>query len=209
MLHLVRHGRPRMDPERPASSWGLHTAAVADVAELRGSGALPTADTVWFSSDEPKALETATLLGGPVCVLPDLGEAQRPVDWLPDEEFEATVTRSMQMPDLPGRAGWETASDVQSRVYAAVCDEALTGVGAAGAQYGVLVGHGTAWTRLVAALTGRPPDVAAWRGMSMPDHCALELTVGVRPGHSGHSRDASARLVSAVVVQPWGHWRSS
>lgn len=33
----------------------------------------------------------------------------------------------------------------------------------------VLVGHGTAWTVLVAALTGRPPDLDAWAALRMPD----------------------------------------
>jgi broad specificity phosphatase PhoE len=33
----------------------------------------------------------------------------------------------------------------------------------------VLVGHGTAWTVLVAELTGRPPDLARWESLAMPD----------------------------------------
>jgi hypothetical protein len=32
-----------------------------------------------------------------------------------------------------------------------------------------LVGHGTAWTLLVAALTGEPPDLARWESLAMPD----------------------------------------
>jgi len=33
----------------------------------------------------------------------------------------------------------------------------------------VLVGHGTAWTLLVAELTGEPPDLERWRSLGMPD----------------------------------------
>ena len=33
----------------------------------------------------------------------------------------------------------------------------------------VLVGHGTAWTVLVASLTGEPPDLDRWAAMAMPD----------------------------------------
>jgi len=33
----------------------------------------------------------------------------------------------------------------------------------------VLVGHGTAWTVLVSALTRRPPDLDRWRTLAMPD----------------------------------------
>jgi broad specificity phosphatase PhoE len=33
----------------------------------------------------------------------------------------------------------------------------------------VLVGHGTAWTVLVAELTGDQPDLDRWRDLAMPD----------------------------------------
>jgi broad specificity phosphatase PhoE len=64
----------------------------------------------------------------------------------------------------------------------------------------VLVGHGTAWTVLVAALTHRPPDVDAWRGLHMPDHCALELALD-------HDDEAAGPgPATAHVIRPWGSW---
>ncbi len=39
----------------------------------------------------------------------------------------------------------------------------------------VLIGHGTAWTALVAELTGREPDLARWRALAMPDVIVLEV----------------------------------
>ena len=33
----------------------------------------------------------------------------------------------------------------------------------------VLVGHGTAWTLVVADLTGQPPDLDRWESLAMPD----------------------------------------
>ncbi len=33
--------------------------------------------------------------------------------------------------------------------------------------------HGTAWTLVVADLTGRPPDLAWWAGLAMPDVIAV------------------------------------
>jgi hypothetical protein len=33
----------------------------------------------------------------------------------------------------------------------------------------VLVGHGTAWTLVVAELTGHRPDLDRWRALAMPD----------------------------------------
>ena len=41
--------------------------------------------------------------------------------------------------------------------------------GLAGDRDVVLVGHGTAWTLLVAELTGEPPDLERWRSLGMPD----------------------------------------
>ena len=38
----------------------------------------------------------------------------------------------------------------------------------------VLVGHGTAWTALVAALTGAPPDLDTWVRLAMPDLWVVE-----------------------------------
>ena len=33
----------------------------------------------------------------------------------------------------------------------------------------MLVGHGTAWTLLVAGLTGSEPDLVRWESLGMPD----------------------------------------
>ena len=38
----------------------------------------------------------------------------------------------------------------------------------------VLVGHGTAWTVLTAALTSTEPDVERWRALTMPDLLVVE-----------------------------------
>ena len=61
--------------------------------------------------------------------------------------------------------GWEPLSACRERVVGSV--EGIL------AEYGdsdvVLVGHGTAWTVLAAALTGTEPDLDRWRAMAMPD----------------------------------------
>ena len=43
-----------------------------------------------------------------------------------------------------------------------------------GDEDAVLVGHGTAWTVLVAALTGAQPDLERWRALQMPDLIMVE-----------------------------------
>lgn len=59
LLHLVRHGRPLVDPTTPPREWQLDPTGIADIKALRA--ALPTSATeaAWFSSDERKALATA------------------------------------------------------------------------------------------------------------------------------------------------------
>jgi broad specificity phosphatase PhoE len=89
LLHLVRHGRPQIQPGRAASTWPLDPAADVEAMErLRDvlADRAPTAE--WYSSDEPKAVATARrLTAGPVPALPALREAHRP-DWFATaEEF--------------------------------------------------------------------------------------------------------------------------
>lgn len=203
MLHLVRHGRSEMDPSRIAASWGLHAEAAPGVEALRVSGVLPE-DGAWFSSGEPKAVQTAALLHADVHVLEDLHESDRPLEWFEStEEFTAVVSRSMQRDTEPARVGWETFAAVQTRVYDAVAGAVLQRVVEADVDEVVLVGHGTAWTGLVSTLTGTPADVAAWREMTMPDHCALRVRLDP-DGDLGIVRPRSGHM-----VQPWGAWRTA
>jgi broad specificity phosphatase PhoE len=89
------------------------------------------------------------------------------------------VERAFRSPDAPAAEGWEAAAATRERARAALA-------AAPAGRDVVLVGHGTAWTLLVAAITGDPPDIVAWRRMTLPDHCLLD---GER------------------MVSPWGAWR--
>lgn len=161
-LHLVRHGRPLVDRERPAHEWELDPAYADDVRALRPM--LP-AVAAWFSSPEPKALATARLLtDGPVEVVDDLREHERDTtEWF--EDFEAVVRRAFEDPSVPAYAGWEPLADTRRRIVTAVS-------GILDRHRGtdvVLAGHGTAWTILRSAVTGRPPDLEWWARLAMPD----------------------------------------
>lgn len=162
MLYLVRHGRPAIDRTRPAHEWGLDPAYDDDVLALRDR--LPDR-AAWFSSPEPKAIATARLLTDePVEVVADLREHERhTTDWV--EDFEAVVRRAFEHPGIPAYDGWEPLAETRLRVVTAV--EGILD------QHPrddiVLVGHGTAWTLLRAALTREPPDVDWWRRLSLPD----------------------------------------
>ena len=162
-LFLVRHGLPLAIPGTAASSWELDPAGFDDVWALRESGRLP-ARAAWFCSPEPKAIATAQLLTEQdVGVLDDLREHQRDGTWL--EDFIGTVRRAFDEPDQPAHPGWESLATCRDRVVPAVRrvldvhpDEDV-----------VLVGHGTAWTLVAAALAGTPPDLDHWASLRLPD----------------------------------------
>ena len=158
---LVRHGRPLVDPTMPAHTWPLDPAHAGGVAALRDR--LP-AGAAWFGSPEPKAVETARLLAdGPLEVVDDLREHERAAGWLDD--FEATVRRAFDRPDVPAAPGWEPLDTCRRRVVAAY--DMIRGEHPG--RDLVLVGHGTAWTALVAHVRQQPPDLGRWAALRMPD----------------------------------------
>jgi broad specificity phosphatase PhoE len=176
MLHLVRHGAPAVRPDRPASEWELDPAGFDDVVALRDSGRLP-AGAAWCSSPEPKALATAQLLhDGTIGVLPELREHERGVTpWLDDvAAWRALVRHVFAEPGRSARPGWEPLARTRDRLLPAV--RRLLDVH--GEQDVVLVGHGTAWTLLVSELTGRPPDLARWEALGLPDVWTLRRVGG-------------------------------
>ena len=98
-LFLVRHGRPLVDPERPASEWDLDPAGFDATWALRESGRLP-ARAAWFCSPEPKAQQTAQLLtDGDVGIVDELREHERAAGWLDD--FPDRVRAAFAEPGSP------------------------------------------------------------------------------------------------------------
>ena len=167
-LFLVRHGRPLIVPGAPAAGWDLDPAAYDDVWALRSSGCLPTR-AAWFSSSEPKAIQTAQLLTDTdVGELPDLREHERTGEWI--EDFAGVVRRAFAHPDVPSTPGWEPLSACRARVVPAV----RRVLEVHGEEDVVLVGHGTAWTVVVADLAGQPPDLDRWARLAMPDLLTVE-----------------------------------
>jgi broad specificity phosphatase PhoE len=161
-LFLVRHGRPAIDRSRPAHEWSLDPAYDDDVRALRSR--LPQ-QAAWYSSPEPKAFLTARLLTEePIEIVPDLREHERhSTDWVDD--FESVVRRAFARPDVPAYDGWEPLAATRRRVV----DAATAIVQSHPTGDVVLVGHGTAWTVLHAALTRQEPDLEAWARLALPD----------------------------------------
>ena len=86
------------------------------------------------------------------------------------EDFDAVVRRAFTEPDVPAHPGWEPLARCRDRVGRAVRNILRVHAG----EDVVLVGHGTAWTALVADLTGAAPDLDRWRSLGMPGLIALE-----------------------------------
>ena len=168
----MRHGRPLIDRSQPAHLWPLDPSYAGQVRALRPR--LPE-HACWYSSPEPKALGTAVLLtDDPVEVVEDLREHERhTTDWM--EDFETVVRRAFAEPELPAYDGWAPLADTRRRVVTAVAG--ILDVHPSGDV--VLVGHGTAWTLLVAALTRREPDLDAWARLAMPDVVACGPVEGL------------------------------
>lgn len=164
MLHLVRHGRPLVEPGLLPSAWELDPAGFDDIWALRESGRLPR-HAHWFTSPEAKAIATAQLLTDEdVAIVDGLREQVRDTgDWIDD--FPAIVRRAFADPDVPAHDGWEPLAVTRDRVVTVVHGLLDEHPG----EDLVLVGHATAWTVLVAELTGAPPDLERWRAMAFPD----------------------------------------
>lgn len=175
-LHLVRHGRSTMERGRAPHDWGLDPAGFADIDALRASGRLPERAR-WFSSPEEKALRTAQrLTNAGVVVVEELREHERQTTrWFDDPaEFRAAVHRAFENLDESSVEGWEPLAATRDRLLPAVrrilADHPHEPV--------VLAGHGTAWTLLVAELTGQRPDLEAWARLRMPDLWVVETALG-------------------------------
>ena len=172
-LFLVRHGRPLVDPSMPAHEWPLDPAAYDDVVAL--APRLPQ-HAAWYCSPELKAVETAQLLThGPIGMVDALVEHRRGADWV--EDFQATVRRAFERPDVPAHPGWEPLADCRARIALAGREILATH----GGEDVVLVGHGTAWTVLAAELTDAPPDLDRWASLAMPD------VIEIGDGDLGHA----------------------
>ena len=203
-LHLVRHGRPAVDPTSPASTWPLDPSGFAEIDRLLAAGVLPANEAVWFSSTEPKAVQTAArLTSSRVPALDELREADRPADWLDAETFAAAVATSLERPAEVVRDGWETSDSVRARVFGALRGDRGSACSVRGGGRRRPRGPRHRLDRPGRCPHARAPaDIAAWRGLHMPDHCVLDLELEQDDTWS------TPRPASGRVARPWGSWRS-
>jgi broad specificity phosphatase PhoE len=172
-LLLIRHAAPQIVPGAPARDWRLSDDGRRGCELLAGRVA-PYAPSLIVSSVEPKARETADLLGAqlgvPVETAPGLHEHERDnVGYLGREQFEAALAAFFARPDelVLGR---ETAAQALAR-FSRAMDELL-----AAHPTGTLavVTHGTVLSLFVAARVGIE-SLPFWRGLALPDLVVLSL----------------------------------
>jgi broad specificity phosphatase PhoE len=162
VLLLVRHSAPEVDPALPAEEWRLSEEGRARCAPFAARLAAYDPRRL-LSSPEPKARETAELVGAALGLEVSLSDglretARRTVPWLKREEFERGVRGLFERPDEIV-FGEESATAALARFTTAV--DGLT-------EPAVVVSHGTVISLYAAARAGRDP-YELWRGLGLPD----------------------------------------
>ena len=171
-LVLVKHSAPTILASVPASEWHLSAIGIERCAgladRLRGfaTGSIAT-------SVEPKAVETATLVGERLGLPVDLVEGlhehdRRDTKLLGDEPFHQAM-RSLFAGPLDLVFGHETAAAALGRFDAAI-GHVLASRGAL--EDVVVVSHGTVISLFVAAHTGED-GFALWSRLGLPSFVVL------------------------------------
>jgi broad specificity phosphatase PhoE len=169
---LVRHSLPDIRRDVPAAQWGLSEAGRAR-AEAFARHVDPGSARTVFSSDEPKAVETATALAAAwgLDVQPTRGlhEHDRPeAKMLSRDQFEDRIRQMFARPaDLV--FGAETAERARRRFTAALMRLVVRS-----SEDVIVVSHGTVMTLFIAEATGVDP-FAFWKKLDMPCAVILEL----------------------------------
>ncbi|MFT4161295.1 histidine phosphatase family protein [Shinella sp.] len=153
----ITHPQVKIDPDVPVPRWGLSETGRA---RAEHAARLPWVRDLAriVSSDETKAIETATILAGVsglrVEIVENLHENDRSATgFLPPPAFERAADRFFAMPEESFQ-GWERAVDAQARVVSAVTRILESHDGSPIA----FIGHGAVGTLLKCYLAGRPID---------------------------------------------------
>jgi len=197
---FVRHSVPRQIPGVPARDWRLSDDGRRRAEMLaRHVATWVSGPALLATSDEPKARETAGVLGAALGliprVVPDLREHDRTgVAYLQGEDFAAAVARFFAHPE-ERVFGAESAAESLARFSSAV-----SGLTAAAPPGDILiVTHGTVLSLFVAATTGA--DAAAfWRSLPLP---ALAVLAPRPRADAAPAGDSSWRLAELWPPDGW------
>ena len=172
-LILVRHGRPVIDPDIPPPQWGLCPEGRDAVAAL-AEKLIPFGAKAAISSPEPKALQTAEIIGQrlglAVEVEHGLHEHKRShVSFGTEEEFRQRIAQVFANPSVPAPGG-ESAEQA--------CDRLATTLAKHTVRPLVAVTHGTVLSHYVARSLGLDAH-DLWRSLHTPDAFILDAEGGL------------------------------
>ena len=169
---LVRHAQPEIDPAVPAVEWRLSAAGRRQCVALAEELARLDPDAI-YASPEPKARETAELLGAAlelaITELPDLREHDRRGTgfFASEQEFERHVLQLFRRPDEVV-FGVESAAECLVRFRGAIAE-----VRSRRERQPLVVTHGTAMALFLASETGHDAE-QLWRSMRPAYYTVLE-----------------------------------
>ncbi len=168
-LLLVRHSRPVIDPGVPVEDWRLGDegrALCRPLAEVLR----PYAPSEVFTSTDPKALETAEIVGRylQVPVWPTAGLHEHRSPFL-NEGLQEAIERFFSRPD-ERVLGDESANEALRRFSAAVEGVVTSKAG----ETVAIVAHGRVISLFVAAKTGGTA-LEIWRACGHPSVIVLSL----------------------------------
>ena len=170
-LILVKHALPQIDPTVPANQWRLSEEGRVRARVLAQNLAQHRPDLI-FSSVDPKAVETAQIVGDaldkPVEVVEGLHEHdRRNVKFLDKKEFEESIAQFFAQPDVL-TFGNETADQAHHRF-----SQAVAGITAKHPNNNLaLITHGTVLTLFVSRLAAVAPFLF-WRDLELPSWVVL------------------------------------
>jgi len=176
LLYLVRHASPQVEPRVPAPEWRLSARGIEEARALAEVAAGWRLAAV-YSSVEPKASATASIIGDRVGLPVRLAEGleeQRWDAWVENADaFNERVREILEQPDESAH-GAEPAADAARRLAAAI-----TAIAAADTPAAV-VSHGRVLTAYLAAALPLEDPFAFWREMPMPAYACVEVADGGR-----------------------------
>lgn len=171
-LILVRHSLSKMEPEVPVANWRLSAEGVERARRFAARVEPGTADRV-FTSPEPKAAQTAAILGAawrlPVVEVAGLHEHERPEPRiLPRDRFEELVRGVFTRPSeiVFGAESADQAFERFNAALARLVEHDTRDV--------VAVSHGTVIALFVARHTDTDP-FEFWKRQEMPFAVTLTL----------------------------------
>ena len=167
-LILIKHAMPTIDPAAPSRFWRLSDEGRAASVRM-GQRLARLAPAAIVSSDEPKAVETASIISQALGLAPavdaDLGETKRETVPFQDREtFEAGIARFFDEPSSLV-FGEETGNEAFARFSAAIDRRARWAPL-------VVVAHGTVIS-LYVSRRGGGEAMELWRSLGLPHALVL------------------------------------